>query len=68
MAKLPGSGFPTAVLGQRGQHSVRETSVALPAWLFFPSLFGDLVHLMVDITARCFPHKTGQLVNVAFFP
>lgn len=35
MAKLPGSGFPTTVLGQRGQHSVREASVALPAWLFF---------------------------------
>lgn len=55
MAKLPGSGFPTAVLlGQQGQHSVREASVALPAWLFFffpLFLFGDLVHLMVDITA-----------------
>lgn len=69
VAKLPGSGFPTAVLGQRGQHSVRKASVALPAWLFFfPSLFGDLVHLMVDITAHCFPHKIGQLVNVALFP
>lgn len=62
VAELPGSGFPTAVLGQRGQHRVREASVALPAWLFFsPSLFGDLVHLMVDITARCFPIKQDNL-------
>lgn len=70
VTKLPGPGFPTAVLlGQRGQPCVREASVALPAWLFFPPLFlfGDLVHLMVDITAPLLPHKTGQLVNVVLF-
>lgn len=68
VAELPGSGFPTAVLGQRGQHRVREASMALPAWLFFPLPFWRPCASNGRHYCPSLPHKTGQLVNVALFP